>query len=190
MPTIHDLGTLGGASSHGLALSSAGHAAGRSFSGQGGLPYAFLCEPGPEPMRDVGVVTAGEESEGRGVNAQGWVVGLSGFLSQGRGRAFLWTRTDGMRPLPLPAGHDVSAANAVDEVGNIVGFTGTATGRLLACVWRGFNTAAPLAGLPAGDSEAFGVGADGTIVGSVHPTGGQADLAFVRLPSGLVRTLA
>src|SRR5438105_523141 len=51
------------------------------------------------------------------------------------------------------------------------------------------SSAGHAAGLPAGDSEAFGVGADGTIVGSVHPTGGQADLAFVRLPSGLVRTL-
>ena len=74
-----DLGTLGGQMSTGYAINAHGQVTGQSYTASTHL-HAFLYADGR--MLDLGSMADGGLSVGRGINASGWVVGVTDFTGQ------------------------------------------------------------------------------------------------------------
>ncbi len=125
-----DLGTLGGLISRATAISGAGHVAGWSQTGEvnadvtdGIVAHAFLWHRGR--MTDLGVLPGLVESQARGVNAAGVVVGrCTGAGFESTPRAFVWKEgvmTDLNSLVPAGSGWTLENANAINDAGLIVG---------------------------------------------------------------------
>jgi len=126
---IH-LGTLGGLSSDARAVSAGGHVAGYSHTGaqnaavtDGFVAHAFLWHKGQ--MTDLGVLPGLVESQARGVNAAGVVVGrCTGAGFEETPRAFIWrdgALIDLNSLIPATSGWTLENANAINDSGWIVG---------------------------------------------------------------------
>jgi probable HAF family extracellular repeat protein len=112
--TIHDLGTLGGATSESLDLNNVGMVVGVSDTAAG--PRAFLWKDGA--MQDLGVLPGDASSRADHINDTGTVVGAS--EGAGGTRAFVWTSADGMQALDS-SGSTYSEAFSVNNLDQIVG---------------------------------------------------------------------
>lgn len=126
-----DLGTLGGNHAQALDLNDRGQVVGLSATipGQDSAPLrAFLWEDGQ--MQDLG--TLGNNSIARGINNLGMVVGSS--AASGEEHAFVWYRGHMLDLGTL--GGNLSRANAVNERGQIVGFSRAADGNEYTVIWE------------------------------------------------------
>lgn len=112
-----DLGTLGGPSSVAYALNEAGQVVG-SADLAGGSPRAFLWQQGL--MRDLGTL-GGDSSVAYDINEAGQVVGSS-TLASGARHAFLW-ENGVMRDLGTLPRQNISAARAINDSGQVVGYS-------------------------------------------------------------------
>lgn len=115
-----DLGTVGGGNSWAKAMNDQGDVVGvsPSPSGQGIL---WPASGGAVPLGGLWELIT--DSDARGINDAGVVVGRS-YVGYPTGYvAFRWTQADGMRQLPGPS----LTANAVNRDGYIVGFVPSAT---------------------------------------------------------------
>ncbi|MBI4824805.1 MAG: InlB B-repeat-containing protein [Nitrospirae bacterium] len=114
---IQDLGNLGVIYSQANAINDSGQVVGYSrISGTTG--HAFLWDR-INGMQDIG--TSGVSSSANDINNSGHVVGdIGGGLW---GNPFIWNEINGMRELPLYAGNYTASAAAINEAGQIVGFT-------------------------------------------------------------------
>ena len=165
-----DLGTLGGASSAARAVNEAGDVVGESTTASG-VTHAFLWTRA-DGMLDLG--TLGGDSRATDVNDTDQVVGSStlpcvgdsSVPDCGDSHAFLWTRADGIKDLGTLGGA-TSAAEALNDSGQVVGEGATATGRWDGFVW---TTAGGMRDL--GDAGNFtfarDVNAAGEIVGELY----------------------
>lgn len=124
------LGTLGGLSSEARAVSANGFVAGLSQTGalnpdvsEGLVTHAFVWHKGR--LTDLGVLPGLVESQARGVNAAGVVVGrCTGAAFESTPRAFVWsagTLTDLNSRIPAGSGWTLQNANAISDSGRIVG---------------------------------------------------------------------
>ena len=114
------LGTLGGRSSYGQAINSAGWVAGGSTTARGYL-HAFLQANGR--MQDLGTLGGGNSSA-YGVNDAGQVVGYS-QIAGGDSSAFLWENgqlRDLNQLIAADTGWRLLEASAINASGQIVGF--------------------------------------------------------------------
>lgn len=146
-----DLGTLGGTRSEAVGINDRAEVAGWSTTASGETHAFVWTEAGG--LVDLGTL-GGSRSEPVDINAQGKVVGWS-YTATGERHGFLvepvdifadgipdiWYRdTDGdgvndlMHDLGTLGG-GFSHANAIDEVGNVVGYAKTATGENHAFLW-------------------------------------------------------
>lgn len=115
--TMADLGTLGGPTSVAYALNEQGQVVG-SAELSSGSPHAFLWKNGA--MQDLGTL-GGDASIAYDINESGQVVGTS-TLASGVWHAFLWE--DGsMRDLGALPGHALSVAQAINDRGEVVGYS-------------------------------------------------------------------
>lgn len=113
-------------------------------------------------IEDLGTL-GGAWSQAYGVNANGWVVGVS-LTSDAKQHAFLWTPEDGMMDISTSE-WTFSRAEAVNDYGMVVGW-GTTTGGIRAWKWTA-ETGIVSMGAPSGHSSsyAFNVNDVGEIVG-------------------------
>ena len=102
LPQIHDLGTLGGATSSAVAMNEWGDIAGNSKVADG-TTHAFFFNRTTHKMRDLGVGTAVD------INNLGQVVGNDA------GRIFLWGRHAGRRDLGSLGGASAHATDLNDR---------------------------------------------------------------------------
>jgi len=132
-----DMGALGNRSDLGqdtsflLALNDNGWAAGDARDANGNL-RAFVWDAA-NGMRSVG--TLGGNTRAFGINNANEVVGFSRNAQDLR-RAFIWDSADGLRELPLPPGHEVSEARAINDDGLIVGLSGMLDEDPTAIIWE------------------------------------------------------
>jgi probable HAF family extracellular repeat protein len=141
--SIVDLGDLGGMSSIPTAINENGQVVGWSGT-PAWFTHAFMwtAERGIEDLGTLG----GPASQAADVNADGLVVGSSA-LASGEQHAFAWTRDDGMIDLGVPG--ETSTAIAVNDAGQILGYTGQLGVDARAVIWDAADRTPPQLTVPA-----------------------------------------
>ena len=128
---MHDLGTLGGRFSFGLAVNDIGQVAGRSELASF-VQHAFLSAPNGGTLQDLGTL-GGSSSFGESVNDSGNVTGYSFLSDNSTQHAFLYTSNGGLVDLNNLIGNGTGwvllNAEAINDSGMIVGF-GTFGGQM------------------------------------------------------------
>ncbi len=167
-----DLGTLGGLLSHAQDINARGDIVGTSTTASG-HSHALLWRDGQ--IIDLGTLPGGlESSAAEDISNNGIVVGISG------GIGFVWTASEGMRPLPPLPGFDLSGAYAVNERGEIVGFSSSRSGTPSnqATLWSPDGTPTPI---PRPPGTSYTTAVDVNARGEVLVTGvvGDRGVAFV-----------
>jgi probable HAF family extracellular repeat protein len=210
---LTDLGALpGGGSSAPIWISANGLIAGVSENGEtdplypGGFPqnHAVLWQQGQ--ITDLGTLPeSGYQSEANAVNSSGQVVGSAlntvpdansmavenywyfGVPYGYQERAFLWDKQKGMQDLgTLPGGTDAQAL-FINERGQVVGYSYTASTQSGACaplatssfIWEKGKGMTDLGGFGGTCTEASALNNKGQIVGSSNLTGDQSESAFL-----------
>ena len=111
-----DLGTLGGAQSHGVGINASGQVTGYADTNNGAA-HAFLISPPYTNLIDLG--SLGGDSIGMAINSSGQVVGDSTNL------AFLYTSAIGIvnlnTLLPSGSGWALFSARGINDAGQITG---------------------------------------------------------------------
>jgi probable HAF family extracellular repeat protein len=182
---IHDLGTLSGdGSSISKDLNSHEQVVGWFVSGKNLVDnrasmQGFFYTSGH--MTDIGTL-GGRDSQARGVNKSGRVVGVSS-LADNTKHGFLYAEGK-LKDLGTLAGGMYSVANAISDSGTIAGAAETPEHLIHAVLWQG-KTLVDLGTLPGGmRSRAVGLNNKGDIVGFSEVGGGKIH-AFVYTMHGM-----
>ena|SRR5687768_10592949 len=174
---IIDLGTLGGPNAIAAAINASGAVTGHFTGGDKGALHAFIWRKGE--MVDLG--TTGDcvkcWAGGLAINNAGQIVGWTDVESFPSGdlltHAFLWDngKTTDLGTLP---GAEASYARAINEAGDVVGYTLSADGRVKrGFLWRkGTMTELPLV--------ANGINSSGDIVGYITMPDRTSHAALLR----------
>jgi probable HAF family extracellular repeat protein len=180
-----DLGTLGtGKGGAAEAINSTGKIAGSSNYNLDPNVYHAFYHNGVS-MSDLGTLAgAGTTSFAKGLNSSNTVVGYSHYTGgpANKYHAFTWTSGGGMvdaHPTGAGWGGDTSQAQEINNAGQIVGFSNTSTVLAHTRAYRlsgGVYTQLPLLadwGLgTALGAEAYGINAEGDVVGGSYVQGG------------------
>jgi len=166
----------GGHYSGGYAINHSGVIAGvADFANY--TSHAFLSLGPSKPLKDLGVPYHMQYSQANAINDSGVVVGDAFSVSpNGRSRAFRWTSSTGMMPLNALTGGLNSTATAINNVGQIAGYSSSG-GQALnwhACWWPIPKGVIPtdLGTLPGYvASSAYGINLHGEVVGDSSNAG-------------------
>jgi probable HAF family extracellular repeat protein len=140
-----DLGTLGGSTSAAFDISEIGHVVGWSDIAGDAERHAFLWTASGG-MQDLGALSGGT-SRAKRVSDLGQVVGYS-TLDTGYTHAFTWTPGTGMIDLGTLPGGQGSDAIDVNELGQVVGWSYTATpGERRVVLWTTLSPAQRIQGV-------------------------------------------
>lgn len=157
-----EIGTLGGASSYGIAINNAGVAAGFADTASGDW-HAFLYRS-DDGLKDLGTL-GGKVSYASGINNHGQVVGTA-TISDGSRHAFIYDATSEMVDLGTLGGR-YSSATAVNDQGIVVGTSETKDRRWHAFIYDGKQMTDLGGKIGFGNSFATGINNEGHVVGIV-----------------------
>jgi probable HAF family extracellular repeat protein len=170
---MSDLGTLGGTSSIAYGVNDMGQVVGAAQDASG-VSHAFLWSNGT--MTDIGSLPGATYSRATGINKNGQICGICSV--NGHIRSFLYdngTITD-LGVLPGPG--QTSFANAINNNGQIAGYSYTAIQATDAVLWNG-SAMLDLGRMGFYSSQATDINDAGLVVGGLSRTvGGDSD-AFV-----------
>ena len=122
-------------------------------------------------VRDLGTMRGGSGAP-RSLNSSGTVVGRFGKPHGEATGAFAWDSERGTRALGNLPGGDYSVAFAVNDGGQVVGYSNTSN-HIFGFRWTSSSGLTPLPPLPADDSsQAFAVNASGQVVGNSSGSSG------------------
>lgn len=156
--SVIDLGTLGGPFGYAFANNNRGDVVGTSVTAEE-ISHSFIWRNGT--MTDLGSLIENGETEARGINNRGQVVGYS---SADAGGAFLW-EDDTITNLGTFPGGAISWANDINENGVIVGASDSASGEVHAFMFNR-GTMTDLGTLGGANSDAMAINNKGQIIGS------------------------
>lgn len=154
-------GLPGGQNSQAVAINDRGQIIGQANAN--GSAHAVLWDK--DALIDIGVLPDNEISFGRGLNSRGDVTGRSEGGRRATFPAIVWNQREGLRELPLlPGGRD-GYAYAVNDAGQMVGWS-AGPGARVAVLWdtEGVHSLAS-ARYAIQDSSAYAINATGQIVG-------------------------
>jgi probable HAF family extracellular repeat protein len=176
LPTVH--GDPDGVAS---AINDKGQAVG--FTGTCGFVHAVLWEEGK--ATDLGNL-GGTSNIASDINNRGQAVGTSNLAGDTTHHAFLWTKDDGMQDLGTLYGLPVSWAQAINNKGQVVGFSQDFSNNTVASLWQDgvltdLNTL-----IPPNSAlflvEALGINDRGQITGYAFDTSTGRAPAFLATP--------
>jgi probable HAF family extracellular repeat protein len=160
---LQDLGTLGGTSSGAALINDLGQVVGASTTASGEV-HNFLWTAA-DGMRDLGYLGLVFD-----LNNQGQVVGQA--YDVGIGYAFLWSEATGKRNLGTLGGVH-SQANAVNELGQVVGGSHTAAGDWHSFFWSEGTGMVDLGTLGGSTTNVSDINDLGQVVGESYTTAGE-----------------
>jgi probable HAF family extracellular repeat protein len=170
--TMQNLGTLGGNGSDACGINDAGHVVGYASTALNESHAALWDDEG---IHDLGTLGASQgQSIAWAINNAGQVVGsasTAGTNGQPYGlpHAFLWDpgtrRMQDLGTLPGTLPEMNSTALAINNKGQVVGYSTTATGRWHAFLWDSTGGMRDLGTLGGGYSMAYGINDAGQVVG-------------------------
>jgi probable HAF family extracellular repeat protein len=163
------LPTLAGAERQGSiarAINNRGDVVGVAYSSQGGRAFLWREQTGAIDLGTLG----GDWSDAKSVNEKGEIAGVSGVSGGAEQRAFRWSERDGMIDLGTLPGGTRSYALAINNRGNVVGFSDTDDNRFAAVLWDRDQCIDLSAQVPPGWllAEALAINDAGTIVCRSH----------------------
>jgi probable HAF family extracellular repeat protein len=188
--TITDLGTLPGHEwSEARGINSAGQVVGRS-GGVGFVGSSAFLWTASAGMRDLGTPSGGEPGVelavlATDINDQGLIAGTTfSDVSSNDLHAFVWTEAGGFQGLGAVPGAFFSEANAINDRGEVVGFSGNDFGDFTAFIWSQAAGIRPLGALPDGTSflRAQAINNNGVVV--VDPEDGPPGVFLWTAESG------
>lgn len=183
---LHSLISLGGTATAASEISDTGQIVGWSENTTG-LPNAYSWTKS-EGLVDLGTLPGGSESRATRVNDSGEVVGWADTTEpmpgadSGIRHGFVWTEAGGMRDLGTLGG-TASTAAAVNNSGEVVGYSDLANGAWHAFSWTQAEGIVDLGTLGGAPSTAHAVNDSGQIVGQSSTAAGP-DHAFLWTPEG------
>jgi probable HAF family extracellular repeat protein len=166
--TITDLGTLPGHEwSEARGINNAGQVVGRS-GGVGFVGSSAFLWTSAAGMRDLDTSPGGEVGRvATDINDQGLIAGTAFTNASSNDlHAFVWTESGGFQGLGAVPGAFFSQANAINDRGEVVGFSGNDFGDFTAFIWSQVAGIRPLGSLPDGTSflRAQAINNDGVVV--------------------------
>lgn len=184
-------GTFGTYSGIAKGVNELGQVVGFATSGAILSPmHAFLYDSGV--TTDLGTL-GGPASRAAAINNSGRVVGEADtgtIQNPGPIHAFLWSALTGTQDLGALAGQ--SHGYAINDVGEVVGSTGTSSGVARAFVWTPSTGMVALGTLGGRNSAAYGINNLGQVIGLAYTSyadGNSQEHAFLYDPQGGMRDL-
>lgn len=154
---MRDLGVLGGLGSSANAINNLGQVVGSTSQASGpGVAFLWTAAGGMVSLGSLGGFSSAED-----INDAGHVVGGS---VASRAYAFLWTPSGGMIDLGTLGGSN-SGASAINEAGQVVGYSTTQRGDTHAFLWTAGRGMVDLGTLGGTFSEATDINEAGQVVG-------------------------
>jgi probable HAF family extracellular repeat protein len=160
---MKDLGTLGGTTSRATAINSKGYVVGSSTTASSSLDELAFVWKGSGKLVNLGALPGDHASQANDINIHGDVVGRSGGTNA---RAVIW-RGGHIEPLPGLSIADFSAANAINDRGQVVGVAVIKSVGARAVLWEDgeMKVLGTLAGTPHSTSLASDIDNQGRVVG-------------------------